>query len=279
MSCVTPAQKSLLREAGYEFDDATRWLQYNVSVQSKAQAITYGDWWYGPPAGDGLAFFSDPALNYTNATQAIVPARCIYTYDQGSANAIVEWLGDYFNGTVFSAPEALFVSIDGGQTSVITGSAALLTNLYDFGNVTLSSINATFANITDSITTYIRQNSAGVLVDPAIGVATNTETCVHIRWGWLAFPAALAILMLVFFVALVHGTRRCGLEASNHDFKSDLLPLLFRGLYDDKQEDMRNGAMGTMAQMERDARSMLVELGLTERGWRLVEVGTHKTRL
>ena len=271
MSCVTTAQKSLLLEAGYKFEYTTRWLAYNISVA----AIDPSNDWGGASAGPGLAYFSDPALNYTNATQAIVPARCIYSYNAASARALVEWLGDYFNGTVHNAPEALFVTVN-GEIPITSGSAALLSNLYDFGNVTLSSIDATFANITGSITTFIRQNSAGTLTGPAVGVATLNETCVWIRWGWLTFPAALTVMMLVFFVAMVGGTRRTGREVNNHDFKSSVLPLMFRGLNRDDQEDLSGGRMGTISQMDRDARSMLVALSLTDRGWRFVEVGKDK---
>ena len=246
-------------------------LAPSTTSRSLHSLTTRGTGWIGPSAGPGLAYSSDPSLNYTNATQSIVPAQCIYSYDSGSARALIEWLADYFNGTVHSAPGASFVTV-GGSTPTTAGPSALLMNLYDFGNVTLNSIESTFANITDSITTYLRQNSAGALHGPAIGIVTHNQTCVRIQWAWLTFPAALAIMVLVFFAAMVHGTSQTGTKVRSHDFKSNALPLVYHGLKYNDRKDVPDSGWKTMSQIDRDAKDKFVTLSSTEKGWRFVEM-------
>ena len=269
MQCITEAQKTLLRREGYNFDSKTRWLPYNVSVTPSETAA--GTVVEGPSAGHGLTYYSDDyTRNYTDATLSIVPAKCIYTYDGSAARSLVSWLADYFNGTVISAPGGTGVNVDGKATT--SGPAALLLNLYDSGNVTLNSMSRTFGNMTDSITTYLRQNGGGPFDGPATGVVTHNETCVRIRWAWLTFPAALAVMVLVFFAAMVYGTSQAGLEARRHDFKSSALPLVYHGLDADAQEDLARGRWENMSQIDRDAKEKPVMLRFTEKGWRFVEM-------
>ena len=130
----------------------------------------------------------------------------------------------------------------------------------------------TFANIPDSITTYLRQNGAGPFDGPAIGVVTHNETCVRIRWAWLTFPAVLAVMVLVSFAAMVYRTSRPGSDARRHDFKSNALPLIYHGLDSDAQEDHPRGRRGNMSQIDRDAKNKLVVLSFTEKAWRFVEM-------
>ena len=270
MACINDEQKSLLRRAGYDFQDTTRWLPYNVSVyapNSEQDPTTLS----GLSAGSGLYYWSDPNLAYTNATQKIVPAKCIYSYDGSAAEALTEWLAGYFNGTVHQAPGAINVEV--GGTITTSGSAALLLNMYDSGNISFKSIEATFHNMTTSLTTYIRQNSAGVLTDPAVGTVTHNETCVRIRWAWLTFPAALAVFMLIFFAAMVHHTSRTGTKVRSHDFKSNALPLVYHGLEASQRTDVSDKTWTTMSEIDGDAKHTYVTLSSTGQGWRFVGTG------
>lgn len=274
MDCVTDAQKALLRGLGYKFQDTTRWLAYNVSVVTigPGQGNIHG----GAPAGPGLAYFSDYSLNYTNVTQSIVPPQCIYSYDWLSANALAKWLAGYFDGAVEVAPAAgLFTTGLDEHASLTTASSALLLELYDGGRASLLRTSEIFTNITYSITTYIRQNGITHLSSPAVGLATHNETCVRIQWAWLTFPAGLVIMTLFFFVAMISGTRRTGHEVNNHDFKGSVLPLMFHGLYEDGPDSF-GGTIGTLGQMSRDAKHVLVALSPTDRGWRFTEMNREK---
>ena len=126
--------------------------------------------------------------------------------------------------------------------------------------------------MTTSLNTYIRQNSAGVLTGPAIGTVTHNETCVRIRWAWLIFPAALTVLMFVFFAAMVHHTSRTATKVRSHNFKNNALPLVYHGLDASEPNDLSDRGWMTMSEIDGDAKDKYVTLSSTEKGWRLVEM-------
>ena len=269
-SYITDRQKALLRRAGYDFQDSARWIPYNVSVAKLSDSEEESGAWSGVSAGPGLYYWSDPNTKHTNATLKIVPAKCIYSYDYYAAEALAQWLAGYFNGTVHEAPSAVGVTVGGAPST--SGPAALLLNMYKSGNISFKSIEATFDNMTTSLTTYIRQNSAGVLTSPATGTVTHNETCVRIRWAWLTFPAALTVLMFVFFAAMVHHTSQTGTKVRSHNFKSNALPLVYHGLDASEPSDLSNRAWTTMSEIDGDAKVKYVALASTEKGWRFVEM-------
>jgi hypothetical protein len=113
--------------------------------------------------------------------------------------------------------------------------------LYQGGNMTLDSVNQLMANMTRSMSTVIRtygnHNFSGIPdAGPARGTMLSNETCVHVRWSWLAFPAVIIVLSGIFLV-FVHiesrGTERDRL------WKSSILALLFCELDREIVDDAR----------------------------------------
>ena len=100
--------------------------------------------------------------------------------------------------------------------------------IFNFGNVTFDRVNETFANVSTSLTNYVRQNGAKDFSAPALGAVAQDKTCIAIRWPWLAFPAALVLLTLTFVVIVVLETRPTG--ARPDIWKSSPLALLYHGL-------------------------------------------------
>jgi hypothetical protein len=118
-----------------------------------------------------------------------------------------------------------------------------LTKLYNSTNVTYQSIKQIFDNISEAMTSSIRQNSDGQYVDYSNGGLANsthaasahgtviaTETCIRIAWDWVAYPAASVIMSIIFLVGVIRHSAstlsKGGAAAEIHDWKGDPLLLL-----------------------------------------------------
>jgi hypothetical protein len=79
----------------------------------------------------------------------------------------------------------------------------IMQHIYDDGRVGFDHIQQIFANVSDAMTQYIRMNGAANWSDPATGQVNHYATCIKVRWPWLAFPAALTALTIIYFVVVV----------------------------------------------------------------------------
>jgi hypothetical protein len=114
--CLNSRQRQSLIELGYPIEGNTRWIPYNVTIDTFT-----GDW----------------------DTKAIVPKECIYEVFGPSQMSISYFLSNFFNGAI---------SPDGG--SGFRG-PSVLQALYQSGNITFESVNSTFQNISDGMTVYV----------------------------------------------------------------------------------------------------------------------------
>jgi len=153
-----------------------------------------------------------------------------------------------------------------GIITRLNGSEALKT-IYNYGNVSFDRVNQVFENVSDSMTDFFRLQTLPKYNDPAQGLVTQNQTCLGVRWPWLAFPTALALLTLAFFIAmLVESRPRASKYASI--WKSTPLALLFHGL---ELLDRRHGYVNDVDGMETMAREIKVRLETTNDGLKLVE--------
>ena len=103
----------------------------------------------------------------------------------------------------------------------------ILQTIYNYGDVSFDRVESTFQNVSDSITSFFRQNSFSKN-DPAKGVVLHDQTCLSMQWAWLAFPSILVLSTLVFFIAMIIDTRPTGNRVPI--WKSSPLALVFHGL-------------------------------------------------
>ncbi|TGO67275.1 hypothetical protein BOTNAR_0045g00190 [Botryotinia narcissicola] len=83
----------------------------------------------------------------------------------------------------------------------------------------------TFSNISDITTAWIRTHGNSTYSDPAVGKVLHYAACLRVQWPWIAFPATLAVLSLVCFVAVVVVMDRQQVPV----WKSSPLALIMRG--------------------------------------------------
>lgn len=152
----------------------------------------------------------------------------------------------------------------GGINSSSSGSAFssdVIHALYDTKNYSQS-----IENLATSMTNNIRQqNDSGS--SPFEGVAYRTETYVHVRWAWFAYPATVLALSLLYLFGTI-------MESRNRDiliWKSSNLALLLHG----QGLELRNSdhmPVNTLSEMTEMAKDIDVELIETSnQDWKLVQ--------
>lgn len=110
-------------------------------------------------------------------------------------------------------------------------------------------------NLATSMTNNIRQqNDSGS--SPFVGVAHKTETYVHVRWAWFAYPATVLVLSLLYLLGTI-------IESQKRDvliWKSSNLALLLhgQGLELSRSDDMPVNPLSEMTAMIKDIEIELI---------------------
>jgi hypothetical protein len=182
--CVSASERQSLLDAGYHIDSRTRWLAYNLTFDPQYQDVS-----------------NNILQNFTsNASfpESMPVNGCIYALDKHFMSALWEaYLKGFFQGTVKG--DAGNGNISAGTIEVLRGPQILQT-IYNYGDVSFNRVNSTFQNISDSMTIFFRQNSFSKYSNPAKRVVMHDQTCLSVRWAWLAFPSILVLLTLIFFI-------------------------------------------------------------------------------
>lgn len=243
MSCLNDADKNTLQDAGYTWNDTTKWLGYYTPypIGMSAEELT--------SSGANLSFYPVSTIN---------PA-CVYQTESTSILSLNYYFATVFQGSAGEAPEDMSETSD------------LIRAIFNSGNVSDVTLADNFKNVSTSMTNFIRQNGNPVNSKFSVGQVLLSETCVDVRWAWLTFPAALFAFTLVFFVGMViRTTSRYALFSGSHDFKSFALPLVFTELETQVPQSVQQSRFG-MDEMYREASAMNVRLSKTEGGWKFVK--------
>jgi hypothetical protein len=249
MTCVNHTEKIELAKLGYEFDNSTLFLAYNQSYDEFS-----GDW---EPAS------YDPDGNPILAKHAsVVPRKCIYEVSGITINSLNQYWPTLFNSS---------------GTNQGTYGATQITMADLFWNDGLASfdhIASYFENVTQALTTHIRQLGDSTYAPATEGIVLQNMTCVRVRWEFLIFPAVLIVMMLVFFVGMALETRnRRGVQAIDHSFKSSPLALMVHGLDSEVQDKLATPVEKTGGEKglgRSEAKKVVVRLSPTEHGLRFV---------
>ena len=238
-SCISSGERTALQAAGYEMPVGTPWLPYKNATFKPLER---------------------PPLN-ASFPESMLERNCVYSVDGFLDSSLWSvFLKDFFNGTVKGLPSVAIqgdiLRYDGPQNLQV---------IYNFGNVTFENIEQTFANISNSVTNYLRQNGNVNHSEPALGQVNQNRTCIDVRWAWLSFSVIQVMITLLFFTAMVVETSSKGNPVPI--WKSSPLALLYHGF--ERQPTHAGGER--LREMERAARGTLVSLGTTQTGIKLVE--------
>ena len=96
-------------------------------------------------------------------------------------------------------------------------------------------------------------------------ILTLHSSYVNIRWGWIAYPVALAVLTLLFLIATAIKDLR---DKDTMLWKSDILAAFFHPLTKDGREVLRQ--VRTPEEADELAEKIHVKCERTDLGYRLV---------
>lgn len=90
-------------------------------------------------------------------------------------------------------------------------------SIYNWGHTDFDRVQSVAANISDSLTTYIRTHGGSPQVPGSTKFPRGVEgkvyhyaTCLQVQWPWLSYPASLVVLTTWFFLMVIEVTRRRG---------------------------------------------------------------------
>ena len=255
--CLTAGEyKTIVTDQELKVTPGQTWLDYNGS-HSVA----------GPGNGQSGVWIGDLLEP---------PGRCFYEVTENALYGLATYSATLFNATLASASMGI------GDSNLIVPQAfydAINTRTeYGMSNPTVEIVEGIMRDITDSLTVYARQQPAetsGIpgYVNRTLGHVILDDTCVHVRWVWLIFPAAIVLLSAMFLTAvMVESGVRSSQEIS--DWKSETLPLIFLGIAENHAAaEPRNALQPTQLNGLKDMRlkAEVTEVTLARRhgGWYL----------
>lgn len=189
--------------------------------------------------------------------------ECVWHVDFSSQSALVAALSDMFYDKRVGGNY-------GSYTQNLDGDL-WIKMIYRNGTANLTTMEAYAEQLARSLTAKTRM--LGSLKDQGLGsakgVVVKTETCIEVRWGWIAFPVGLVLSTLAFLAMTAWTTRETNKQHARSIgiWKSSTLAVLFGGL----KEDVRRmcGPLERKSQMEACAEEFKVSLISAEDGWKL----------
>jgi hypothetical protein len=279
-----PGQKQILKDLGYQFNDTTRYLAYNISVVNSTMEhpVYSADDYHSPCLRAPANQFPDLCNGNRTTAKAneAVPARCIYHFGVTTATSL--------DGNLFSSMFSGEIRSSGGYGHTGFAGSEALTALYNAGsgNGTLQDVERTLRGMTDTFTTYIRKAGDPGLSVPATAEMHENTSCIQVRWAWLAYAALIVGLLLVFFAWMVVYARAsqsrlrkqwAGQDKAPliYDYKSSALSVLLHGLDHESLKHIDEiSASNVESEVEKSAKEITVKLVATEHGWKLSSVGS-----
>ena len=171
------------------------------------------------------------------------------------------YLSNLFTGNVTSTETAQDLGFSSDFMGALVPSRS--SGAEDSGT-NLTNVPELIRNLSQSMTTRMRQSAVSDPAAQIIGDAYALEVFVQVRWGWLTLPLVLLLLTLYFLLASIRESKKANVMS----WKSSSIALLFHGLAEDRREVGR--WVERRAELHEIAGGMEVQLVKTERGWRLM---------
>lgn len=202
-----------------------------------------------------------PPENLTDYNITWWPRDCVYAMPLQVAGGLFKAMSSLLGNETLSY-DSWLEQPDGSPWS---------TTLWNNGTPSLDNFQATMAGMTRSVTARLRQGDGlSVNMGPANGTVYGTQTCIRVKWVWLALPAGLLLLTIVFLLLTIVKTR----SRQAPVWKSSIFAVLFSGL---DQQTRQGGPVASLEEIKAAAGRVTVRLEDTKEGLRLVSQGDWRT--
>lgn len=186
--------------SGWSSSMGSRWLPYNFNLSIEFDTSIDVD-----------------VIHLPDDAKALLESGCLYIM---SADSILSAAASRLDGTIL--PNSL-----GGQGSSAADAEVydlsnfegpeMIRSIYNWGHTDPERVRSVLANISDSLTTYIRAHGGSPnflgstdFSKDVQGKVYHYATCLQVQWPWLSYPASLAVLTVLFFFMVTEATRRQG---------------------------------------------------------------------
>lgn len=186
----------------------SRWLPYNFNLTDADVELN--------EQGSMISF------HLPDDIKSLLSSGCLYLI---SAGTIMNSVAPYLSGTVQTDAIGMMTSVSNppmagdsiiDSLSNFTG-PEFIRSIYNWGHTDIERVESVFANISNSLTAYIRTHGGstkamGIIDLPrdVHGKVYHYATCLQVEWPWLSFPTSLAVLTTLFFLMVVAATKKQG---------------------------------------------------------------------
>lgn len=238
------------------------------------RTLNGGRWADITPADGPSENASVPALpdrlmtepNWNDDAVKWYPHEGIFAIDESTTASLSQVLT-----SMFGVPTQQHLQVKWTDNGISYLGEPWILKLYNNGTANISSVEAYFRGLEDSLSAYTRSwgDQGGSKTGfSALGKPWVVQTCIRVRWWWMSFPVVLTLASIVFLGLTYWRTRMDTSGAGS--WKSFTLADLFSGL--DEGIRGRYGRLDRKSEMQDAAAELRVKLVLTDDGWRLREV-------
>jgi hypothetical protein len=138
-------------------------------------------------------------------------------------------------------------------------------SLWKNGSATLGTVQAAMDGFAWSVTAcWRRGDGISNNIGPVVGTVWANQTCVGVKWWWIALPGGLLVFTIMFLVLTILKTRSMQAQA----WKSSIFAVLFSGLGQEARQAA--GPVTALREMKAAANRATVRLEDTKEGFRLM---------
>ncbi|KAK2591151.1 hypothetical protein QQS21_011165 [Conoideocrella luteorostrata] len=137
--------------------------------------------------------------------------------------------------------------------------------LYRNGTANLDSVQKFAKAVEDAMTVRMRQSGDGSQTGYTFGSVMESQTCVEVQWRWIAFPASLVLLSIVFLC--LTAARAIATDTGRGAWRSSSLAAYFHGL----DICLLPNAVDRQSEMLHEAKSLKVTLSESTRRLQIVD--------
>lgn len=175
--CLSSEEKVLVQKHGFNANSTERWVPSSIVNEVMAEV----SW--------NQSYF-----------EGLLDRQCLYFMGGNEATIDTTFLGENFRGSLNGTWITL---VDDVWSPNEFEGDPVINALYNSGHIDMARINDVMANISESLTQYLRTHGEPNYSADALGQVNHYATCIEVQWYWITLPAVLAVLTLILLLLVI----------------------------------------------------------------------------